>query len=204
MQQTDPAGPVRVVSSRACRNDGIVEMFRASFPRHPLAVLDPGLANAFLDAFAARNTLWVASNGNAPRAPGFLIGGETAALDAVRRAFIHEHAPRIALASVRNRALRRLVIPRLLPAKSYGAARFRAYQLRFIAVDASERGTGIGSALVCAFEKGLADADGYHAWTMAGPTGAEGFFARLGFVRDFAVGAHLRMIKRLKEHSAER
>lgn len=185
-----------VVRLRATPSQATLALFAASFPRHPISRMDTELGIAFLRAFANDTAFFVACDAQSEDV-GFLIGGTTAALDRTRASFIREHAWRIVAASTTDRSLRRLLLPRLRPQRSFNNARYARSQLRFIAVAPHLRGSGVGTQLVEAFEETLAGDDGYHTWTMAGPNGAEGFFRRMGFERDMTVGDHLRLCKPL-------
>ncbi len=182
---------------RVAPRAAVAGMFAQSFPYHPISRLQPSLARAFLGVFARSAALFVACN-DANEDVGFLIGGPTAALDRTRAEFIRAHAWRIAAASAGDASLRRLLMLRLKPAKSFGSAPYAGHQLRFIAVAPDARGLGIGSRLVAAFEETLAGVPGYHTWTMSGAHGAAGFFSQLGFQHDMTVGTHLRMLRRLE------
>ncbi len=196
MVQANSNDGLTVIRSRAPASAAIVGMFAQSFPHHPISRLQPSLAGAFLSAFARSATLFVARD-DANAEVGFLIGGDTATLDRTRAQFIRAHAWHIAAASTRDASLRRLLMPRLKPAKSFGSAPYAGHQLRFIAVASDARGLGVGSRLGSAFEETLPDVPGYHTWTMCGARGAEGFFSRLGFEPDITIGTHLRMWRRL-------
>ncbi|HUY40074.1 MAG TPA: GNAT family N-acetyltransferase [Candidatus Dormibacteraeota bacterium] len=201
MVQPSSSNGIVVVRLRGAPSRAIVEMFAQSFPRHPVARLELAIERAFFDAFARNAALFVASDGADD--VGFLIGGSTPELDATRVHFIRAHAWRIAASSARDASLLRLLLPRVKPAKRFGAAPYAGHQLRFVAVAPNARDRGVGSRLVAAFEESLAGTPGYHAWTLAGPHGASGFFSKLGFQRDVTVGAHLRMWRRLDEADRE-
>jgi GNAT superfamily N-acetyltransferase len=70
------------------------------------------------------------------------------------------------------------------------------YQIRFIVVDPRAQGMGVGTMLLEEFEGTLPAGSAYHAWTLEGPHGAEGFYLANGFRRDVALNGHLRMWKR--------
>lgn len=196
MEQPAVVPGVTIVRLRHAPPAATVALFCASFPRHPISRLDRATATAFLGSYARIDALYVALREDGLDV-GFLVGGDTAALDRTRSAFIRRHALAIAAASARSTSLTRLLVPRLRPKKSFAAAPCPARQLRFIAVDPRARGTGVGMQLVSAFEATLDGAEGYHTWTMAGALGAEGFFTSLGFTRDMALGDHLRLHKML-------
>lgn len=185
-----------IVRLRTIPSLATLQLFTASFPRHPISRLNAELGAAFLQAFARDSTFLVACDANGNDV-GFLIGGSTRALDEARVDFIKQHAWRIAAASANDHSLRRLVLPRLRPPRALSNPRFPDAQLRFIAVSPQVRGSGVGAQLVAEFESTLKAVDGYHTWTMAGPNGAEGFFCRLGFERDLALGEQLRLCKTL-------
>lgn len=199
MEQQRRSDAIRVARLTAAPSESVIELFRRSFPRHPVSQVDSVLASAFLGAYALRSILLVAQERESLRDVGFLIGGDTLTLDRTRVEFIRKHALRIASNSTRSRSLFRLLLMRLRPARSFATAPYFEYQLRFIAVDPQARGLGIGALLVKAFEDELRPSlDGYHTWTMLGERGAEGFFTSLGFVRDVISGDHVRLRKSLR------
>jgi GNAT superfamily N-acetyltransferase len=201
MVQPSSGDGIVVARLRGAPSRAIVEMFAQSFPRHPISRLEPAIGRAFFEAFARNAALFIADDGT--HDIGFLIGGSTAELDATRVQFIRAHAWRIAASSARDASLLRLLLPRVKPAKRFEAAPCAGHQLRFVAVARDARGRGVGSRLVAAFEESLAGMPGYHAWTLAGPHGAAGFFSKLGFQRGVMIGEHVRMWRRLVEASRE-
>jgi len=196
MEQPGTSSGATVVRVRTAPSSDVVELFRESFPRHPVSRLDPASSAAFLASYAQHATLLVASDDTLGDI-GFLVGGLMATLDRTRLRFIRRHALRIAAASAQSHSLRQLVLPRLKPAKSFDAALYALHQLRFIAVAPHAQRQGIGAQLVEAFESTLDGEPGYHTWTMAGERGAEAFFHRVGFTSDIIFGEHLRMYKAL-------
>lgn len=188
-------GPL-VVRLRTSPSMAVLTLFTQSFPRHPISRLPTEFGASFLEDYA-RDSVFLVACDETGEDVGFLIGGSTQALDQTRLRFIRRHALRIAAASANDRSLRKLLLPRLRPARTVRGARFAGMQLRFVAVAPRVRGSGAGAALVNAFEETLRGEDGYHTWTMAGANGAEGFFVRMGFERDSAVGEHLRLCKPL-------
>ncbi len=200
MEQEPGGDTVTVVRLTAAPSESIIELFRSSFPRHPVSQVDVVLARAFLGAYARSSTVLVARERQSLKDVGFLIGGRTVTLDRTRVEFIRKHALRIASNSTRSRSLFRLLLMRLRPMRSFVAAPYFEYQLRFIAVDPNARGQGIGALLVKAFEEALRPTPaGYHTWTMLGERGAEGFFTSLDFVRDVVSADHVRLCKTLVE-----
>ena len=200
IEQQRRSDAATVARLTAAPSESTIELFRQSFPRHPISRVDRSLACSFIGAFAASSTVLVAQETASANDVGFLIGGPTSTLDRTRVDFIREHALQIASNSTRSRSLFRLLLMRLRPAKSFSSSPYFAYQLRFIAVDAGSRGLRVGTLLVQAFEELLgSQVDGYHTWTMLGEHGAEGFFTSLGFVRDVVAGDHVRLYKSLRK-----
>lgn len=198
MEQPITAGGIMLAREDALPSAPVVDLFRKSFPRHPVSRLDDAVAGAFLQTFAQTDALFVAHDPATNRDVGFLVGGATATLDRLRVAFIRAHAMRIAAASAKNNSLMRMLLPRLRPAKSFRAARYAETQLRFIAVAPEARGLGVGRQLVEKFEASLDHQPGYHTWTMMGSRGAARFYEALGFERDITFGEHVRLCKTLR------
>jgi GNAT superfamily N-acetyltransferase len=192
----DPvAQPLVEVSRVYARPDAdVVDLFCRAFPAHPAARLGLRVAGALLSAFSENAAMFVARDRGGVLL-GFLVGGETAALDGARVQFVRRHALRIAAAYLRAGGVRRLAAD--------VAERFRApaarpvrerndFQLRLIAVSPAARRAGVGTLLLEAFEAMLPPQSSYHAWTLAGSTGAEAFYQSLGFDKDVSLGAHVR------------
>lgn len=175
-------------------SDRIVDLFQRAFPKHPVSRLDASLAVAFLTMFALDATFLVARDARTGQDVGFVVGGRAAQLDNVRRKFIRKHAGRIAFASARAGSLWNMLLARINVGKAQPDMNDAPYQLRLIAVDATARGLGIGSHLLCAFEGTMPAGSRYHAWTLASD-GAVGFYLAHGFERDASVDGHVRLSK---------
>lgn len=176
-------------------SDGVVNLFRRAFPKHPVSRLGASLARRFLEGFARHATFLVARDPASGSEVGFAVGGHVAALDGARSDFIRKHALAIALSAARSGSLLRLLVERARGSKPPQTDRLPVYQLRLIAVDPHFRGNGVGTRLLDAFERTLPPLAGYHLWTLAND-GAEGFYTALGLERDIAVKGHVRFIAR--------
>ena len=189
---------VAVTHISSAPSESIIVLFKQAFPRHPASLLHPPLTAAFLETFARNGTFLVARDARTGRDLGFLIGGEAAVLDRTRERFIRSHRWRILRSFLKKRLSPRIVLARIGSRRRAAAAPMPApYQLRFIAVQDFARGRGVGSLLVQAFEAQLPESATYHAWTLAGPEGAEPFYLARGFRRDLTLNGHLRLYKRL-------
>lgn len=182
---------------RGTRGAGVVSLFKQAFPRHPASLLGDALTSAFLHAFARSGTFLVAHDPRTDEELGFAIGGDAAVLDRMRGRFIRRHGWRIAGSLLRGRLSARLLAARIRVRRPLNGAHNAPYQLRFIAVDPSAKGRGIGTLLLDAFERTLPPGAAYHAWTLEGPHGAEGFYIARGFCRDVTMDGSVRLWKRL-------
>jgi GNAT superfamily N-acetyltransferase len=195
MQQRDTP-PVTISFLRGVPGTNLVSLFKQAFPQHPASLLSRELTSAFLSAFAQRGTFLVALDPVSGAEIGFAVGGDAAVLDRTRGHFIRSHGWRLARSFLRRRLSPRILWARVRVRKPVRRAAHAPYQLRFIAVDPQARGMGAGTMLLAAFEKTLPIGTTYHAWTLEGPHGAEGFYLANGFRRDVALNGHLRMWKR--------
>jgi GNAT superfamily N-acetyltransferase len=186
---------VSIVRVRTAPSEAVVRLFKQAFPRHPASDLQDALAAEFLAGFARTATLLVARDASRDLDVGFLIGGHASILDRARKRFIFSNAPRLIVLSLRNGALMRAIMARMSDPKPQTPLKQLPYQLRYIAVSPQLRGSGVGTLLLDAFEQTLPEGAGYHAWTLSGTHGAEGFFRAHGFVREFALDGHLRMCR---------
>lgn len=167
-------------------------LFASTFPNHQVARLPMPLQEAFIRAHIARQLATVAidPDGNVL---GFAIAGSRAALDRVRREFIVRNALQLARHALsprggflRRRACRAEAPPPPSPAPG---------ELRFLAVAPRERGSGIGAALLRSVEDDLALSRPYSIWTLAAREPAMRFYRKHGFIVDYAIDGHVRMIK---------
>jgi len=167
-------------------------LFASTFPNHQVARLPVPLQEAFIRAHIARKLATVAidADGNVS---GFAIAGSRVALDRVRREFIVRNAFQLARHALsphggflRRRAGRSEAA--LPPSPAPG-------ELRFLAVAPHERGLGIGAALLRSVEDDLAISRPYCIWTLDSREPAMRFYRKHGFVVDYAIDGHVRMIK---------
>lgn len=175
----------------------LVSLFKQAFPQHPASLLNDSLTGAFLSAFAQRGTFLVAYDPVTQAEIGFAIAGDAAVLDRTRGEFIRKHGWHLAGSLLRRRLSPRVLFARIRIRKPVRKAVHSPYQLRFIAIDPRARGMGVGTMLLEALEKTLPLGTTYHAWTLEGPGGAEGFYLANGFHRGPNINGHLRMWKRL-------
>jgi GNAT superfamily N-acetyltransferase len=182
---------------RGMPGPALVSLFKQSFPRHPASSLNDELAGAFLSAFALRGIFLVARDSVTGEELGFAVGGEAGVLDRTRRRFIRDHALHIASSVLFGRLSPRALVARMRGRPKIHHVLHAPYQMRFIAVNPYARGAGAGTLLLNAFERALPSRAAYHAWTLEGPNGAEGFYLANGFRRDIAFNGHLRMWKRV-------
>lgn len=175
----------------------LVAIFKQAFKTHPASLLHDELTRAFLRGFAQDATFLVARHPASGVEVGFAIGGHAAVLDRTRARFIRRYGWRLAGYFLARRLSARTVFARIGVVKPIRAAPYAPYQLRFIVVDPQARGTGVGAALLAAFERTIPAGSAYHAWTLEGTAGAEHFYLANGFTPGPNVNGHIRMWKRL-------
>ena len=171
----------------------VATIFRDAFPNHPAARLSFPLLQAFLDAH--RRCTFIVLRDDEARVCGFAVGGRMDQLDACRAAFIRSHLWQLGLSALWDHALLRPLRARLRFARPRVHPPASPYQMRFIAIHERARGTGAGSELLAQFETTLPAGCAYHAWTLAGPSGAVSFYHRNGFAVDVVIDGHTRMQK---------
>ena len=176
----------------------IAGLFVEAFAAHPASSLSIRLRQEFIAAHARGSGMMVAADLSTDRAVGFAIGGRHEQLDRVRQSFIHGNVLPLALHAVtrpdtylRGRYLR-------LPsrtARGRRASPCAGHELRYLAVAAAERGSGIGSALLRAMEDGILIDQPYFVWVLAERAAAMRFYLRHGFREEFQIDGHVRLIK---------
>jgi GNAT superfamily N-acetyltransferase len=171
----------------------IARLFVEAFSAHPVSSLSTRLQHKFIAAHAEEHVALVAADPSTGRVIGFAIGGRHEQLDRARRAFIYGNVIPLALhrLSHRDSGLR---LPSRAP-RSERASHHAGHELRYLAVAATERGCGIGSALLAALEKELLSGEPYYVWVMAHRASAMQFYLRHGFREEYQSNGHVRMVK---------
>lgn len=171
----------------------VARLFVEAFSAHPVSSLSIRLQHKFIAAHAEERVALVAVAPSTGRVIGFAIGGRQEQLDRARRAFIYGNVIPLALhrLSHRDSGLR---LPSRAP-RSERASLRAGYELRYLAVAATERGCGIGSALLCALEKEMLSGQPYYVWVMAHRAAAMQFYLRHGFREEYQTNGHVRMVK---------
>lgn len=171
-------------------------LFRQAFAKHPVARLSDAIARDFFDAHLRTSHFFVARDASG-QAIGFAIGGRIGELDECRRRFIRSHIRELLSASLGDRSFLRAMRSRMFSPLRRPPPPPSELQLRFIAVDATARRCGAGRALLEHFEAALPAHSSYHAWTLAGPSGAVPFYQACGFTRGCTIDGQVRMEKML-------
>jgi ribosomal protein S18 acetylase RimI-like enzyme len=179
----------------ASRRDvpSIVELFVAAFAGHPIALLAPSLQRRFVAAYVDAGLTLVALDRASGAVAGFAIAGRQDALDRVRRSFLSRNAPALIgpIVLTRLRSLRDVV--RSATAERCGGG--HSAELRYLAVAATRRGGGIGSALLLAAEERLLARQAYVVWVLAARAAAMRFYARHGFRETSRSDGHVCLVK---------
>jgi ribosomal protein S18 acetylase RimI-like enzyme len=172
----------------------IARLFVETFGGHPIASLPARLQHRFIAAHTEEGLTLLAVDGESGRVVGFAIGGRREDLDRARRRFIYRNAPALLYhaLSPRGAALR---VARAASRRDHSSPH-AAYELRYLAVAADERGRRIGSALLAALESGIFAQRPYFVWVLAERPAALQFYARHGFDREHHIDGHVRLIKR--------
>jgi len=185
------ADPARLAS--AGDQSAIARLFVDAFTGHPIARLPKPIQKNFVAAHIDEGLALVDTDPTTGRVRGFAIGGKRESLERARRTFIYRNAVSLAFHTVfqRERVLR-------LPkpgARAHASSPAASCELRYLAVEPSERGRGIGSALLRTLEQTILREQPYCVWVLGARALALQFYLRHGFRAEFEVDGHIRMVK---------